>query len=415
MKLLVSRALFGRLVLTAALLLICGPSPARAGTSGGDRHTLKVGALLSLTGEWSTLGLTSKAALEIGVARINRELAAVGSGDRVKLFVADTKLDPSRALSKLKKLAAKGIRTFIGPQSSAEVAALKPYAERHGLLLISQGSTAGALAVANDNAFRFCPSDGPEGEAISALMRADGIEAVVPLWRADAGNQGLAASVRSHFTDAGGTVSEGVEYATDTTDFGNVVDWAHNQVTTAVQNVGAEKVAVFLAAFDEFIALFNAAKNDATLAGVKWYGSDGVVQNPAILSDAAAAQFAIQVSFSAPSFGLPEEAREIWEPLAGRVQAQSGIVPDAFSLAAYDALWVAHLADQSAHHTARIGLRRSTLMRTADRYFGATGWTALNDAGDRRTGNYDFYGLQVSGETFEWVRVAQYSGGAVSR
>jgi branched-chain amino acid transport system substrate-binding protein len=415
MKLVDSRTPLGRLVLVAALVLIFGAPPARAGGTERGRHTLKVGALLSLTGDWSTLGLTSKAALEIGVARINQDLAAVGSRVRVKLFVADTKLDPTRALSKLKKLAARGIRTFIGPQSSAEVAALKPYAQRHGLLLLSQGSTAGALAVADDNVFRFCPSDGPEGEAISALMRADGIEAVVPLWRADPGNQGLAASVRSHFTAAGGAVSDGMEYPTDTSDFSGIVASAAAQVDAAKLAVGDGKVAVFLAAFDEFIALFRAAKNDPTLDSVKWYGSDGVVQNPAILSDTAAAQFAIQVSFSAPAFGLPEEARDIWEPLAARVQERSGIVPDAFSLAAYDALWVAHLADQSAHHTARIGLRRSTLVRTADRFFGATGWTALNDAGDRRTGNYDFFGLQASGETFEWVRVAQYSGGAISR
>jgi len=42
-----------------------------------------------------------------------------------------------------------------------------------------------------------------------ALLAQDGIETVVPLWREDAGNQGLHDAVESQFQAQGGTVTAG--------------------------------------------------------------------------------------------------------------------------------------------------------------------------------------------------------------
>ena len=68
---------------------------------------------------------------------------------------------------------------------------IKPFADAHNILVISQGSTASSLAVPGDNIFRFCPNDRREAEALVALLQHDGIRAIVPLWRNDAGNNGL--------------------------------------------------------------------------------------------------------------------------------------------------------------------------------------------------------------------------------
>ena len=87
----------------------------------------------------------------------------------------------------------------IGPQSSAEVARIKPYADANNILVISQGSTASSLAIPGDNILRFCPNDTREAEALVALLQHDGIRAIVPLWRNDAGNNGLHDSVQIRF------------------------------------------------------------------------------------------------------------------------------------------------------------------------------------------------------------------------
>jgi hypothetical protein len=60
------------------------------------------------------------------------------------------------------------------------------------------GEQAHSLAFAGDNFLRFVPDDVREGAAVVALRRRDRIDAIVPVWRRDAGNAGLARSVRSH-------------------------------------------------------------------------------------------------------------------------------------------------------------------------------------------------------------------------
>ena len=62
------------------------------------------------------------------------------------------------------------MQVIIGPQSSAELAALKSYVDQNPVLVVSQSSTAGTLAVKNDRILRFTPADSLEGVAVSALM-----------------------------------------------------------------------------------------------------------------------------------------------------------------------------------------------------------------------------------------------------
>ena len=103
--------------------------------------------------------------------------------------------DPQQALQAIQDLSARGVKIIIGPQTSSEVAMIKPFADAHNILVISQGSTASSLAIPGDNIFRFCPNDRREAEALVALLQHDGIRAIVPLWRNDAGNNGLHVAV----------------------------------------------------------------------------------------------------------------------------------------------------------------------------------------------------------------------------
>src|SRR5207248_5310800 len=169
-------------------------------------------------------------------------------------FVRDTQLDPAKALEAIQDLDKRGVQTVIGPQSSAEVAMIKPYADAHNILVISQGSTASSLAIPGDNIFRFCPNDMREAEAIVALMWHDGVRTIVPLWRNDAGNNGLHDSVKVDFENLGGTVTSGYQYQPSTTDFSAATSSVASQ-TGALLIAGADpnSVAIYLAAFDEVV------------------------------------------------------------------------------------------------------------------------------------------------------------------
>ena len=201
------------LVICVLLLALLGSAPK---IEADFLRPTKIGVLVSLTGSWSTLGKNTVAALEIAADQI--ETATHGQ-QRFRLLVRDTQLIPSKALDAIKDLDSRGVKIVIGPQSSSEVAAIKPFADAHGILVISQGSTASSLAIPGDNIFRFCPNDTREAEALVALLRHDGIRAIVPLWRNDAGNNGLHNSVKIRFQAFGGRVTSGFRYEPTTTNF----------------------------------------------------------------------------------------------------------------------------------------------------------------------------------------------------
>src|SRR5215467_3347435 len=222
-------------------VLICGLVLAFVGRAGadppGEQHSqrvFKVGVLVSLTGSWSSLGQNTVAALQIAEEQIEAEAIRQHGGYRFHFFVRDTQLDPSQALAAIQDLDRRGVQIVIGPQSSAEVAMIKPYADAHDILVISQGSTASSLAIPDDNIFRFCPNDRREAEALVALLQHDGIRAIVPLWRNDAGNNGLHDSVKIRFHALGGTVVSGFRYEPTTTNFFPATNSVASQIGSLV-------------------------------------------------------------------------------------------------------------------------------------------------------------------------------------
>ena len=376
-------------------------------TEPSEREVL-LGGLFSLTGSWSTLGHTGKAAMELAVDDVNEYLARNAARIRFVAAIEDTKLDPQIALAKAQALRARGVPLLIGPQSSSEVANLKPFVDANGLLLVSPSSTAGSLAISGDNVFRFTPGDSLEGAAISAMMWEDGMRAIVPVWRDDTGNSGLEQTTRASFARLGGAVLAGVKYGGTATDFNSTLASVGAQVRQAIEQHGTGKVAVYLAAFDEVASIFTSAAADPLLSSVRWYGSDGVVQSDALIQNRQAAEFARRVGYPNPVFGLEEGARDVWEPLAARIRQRTNLEPDAFALAVYDAVWVVARGYVASGATLSIEELKQAFTTAASTHFGATGWTVLNAAGDRKYGDFDFWGVREVGDGLGWTRVARY-------
>ena len=265
-----------------------------------EQETILVGALLDITGDWSSLGESSKIALNIAVTDINDYFSSIDSKKRIEIIIKDTKGNPEKALEELKLLKEKGVMTVIGPQSSSEVKAVKNYADQNNILIISQGSTAHSLAYPNDNVFRFVTDDVYEGKAVADLMNKDGIKAIIPIWRDDAGNGGLHAAVTSSFEDRGGIALDGQKYDPDTKDFKEIIEKLNLIAEEVISEQGADSVAIYLAAFNEVINIFNEASKYSNLSQVKWYGSNGVALSSALIDNTEAVEFAIKTEYPCP-------------------------------------------------------------------------------------------------------------------
>ena len=146
-------------VLSLSLIGLAGCSKSDSSSSDSTTTpvaittTVKVGALLDLTGDGKTLGLASQSVLEAGVE------SAAAEGVKIELDVRDTGGDPETALKELTSLNEAGVTSVIGPQTSSEAKNILPYADANGMILISQGSTASTLAVPTDSLFRMVPTD----------------------------------------------------------------------------------------------------------------------------------------------------------------------------------------------------------------------------------------------------------------
>ena len=398
-------------VIACALLLALVVPPAKVEAGKTPKSLVKIGVLASLTGSGFSLGRSTVAALQIA-ARDLKNIGPQYRPVRFRFLVRDTQQNPSRALEAIQDLNERGVKIIIGPQTSSEVAMIKPFADAHNILVISQGSTASSLAIPGDNILRFCPPDTREAEALVALLQHDGIRAIVPLWRNDRGNNGLHDSVKIRFQAFGGTVTSGFRYEPTTTDFSTATNSVASQVASLISGgINPSAIAVYLAAFDEVVDVFHSAEANSTLANTAWYGSDGVALSAALTGDSSAAGFAASVGYPNPIFGLPDNLRNRWQPIADAVEARTGITPDAFALSTYDALFVVNLALVHAKPQKNFGIFKAAFIEEAGHYRGVTGSTALDAAGDRQSGDFDFWAVRLRNGNYTWVRVAAYSNG----
>jgi branched-chain amino acid transport system substrate-binding protein len=397
------RALCAVAASVAVLLTLAAPSaPAQL---RDPASTIRIGALLSITGGGSSLGNTSRAALEVATARWNQRLQSQHQKARVELDIVDTGQDPTRAVAGFQQLAAHGVRIIVGPQSSAEVAAIQPLANAQGVLIVSQGSTASSLAMPDDNVFRFVPNDRVEGRATTDLLVQQRIRIVVPMWRDDRGNQGLADSVRAAATTSGAQVSAGFRYEPGTTDFGPGLQAIAAQVATATQQVGAGHVGVYLAGFEETANVLAAAAAIPGLASVRWYGGDGSAQAVQLIDSAGAAGFAVKTAgYPSPLVALPATSMRRDASLIRQIARRANATPDAFALAAYDALDVGVQTLRKTGTTVDGPTLRAAFAMNANGFAGVTGTIHVDASGDRTSAPYAYWSIcRPGGRSARWV------------
>src|SRR5215210_141424 len=263
---LVAAILIGAILSYGFMTSVATESTKYFGPAEGE-NTILIGALLSLTGTSSSLGESTEASLRLAVDDVNNQLANSGSSSRVGLIIEDTKTDPAVALEKLMDLASKGIRIVIGPSTGAAVDAVKEYADEHGILIVSSSSTAASLAVPNDNVFRFVPDDTHQAEVLAKKMWDEGTRVVIPMWRADVFGNNHQSSLKESFEKLGGKALDGIGYDPPVGNFAaslhriNFIVWEQelrsltSKVNDAVNQYGADKVGVYIVAFDEIVPI----------------------------------------------------------------------------------------------------------------------------------------------------------------
>ncbi len=394
-------------VLIALVFTCCKPDrPVYQPVGASQIH---IGALLSLTGSGMSTGRATQVSLEMARLDIQDYLTSLGIHKTVTLDVADTRTDTTEALKQLKLMYDKGVRLVIGPYSSAEVAALKNFADTHGMLVVSPSSVAVSLAIPGDNIFRFVSSDVIQGEAMSKMLTDDKIKVIVPLVRDDLWGNDLMEVVRRDFVKAGGIVQTPLKYTPGTTVFSGLLSRMDSTVAAVLDHQNPNEVAVYLLSFGEGTAILGMARKYEHLNNVYWYGGSAFAGNTSVMADTNATLFAYTHGLPCPVYGLDDAAKDKWQSLKNRIQSQLGRPPEVYAYTAYDALWVGVLTYTSTGPSPGIELMKSAFVNVAANFFGASGNTLLDENGDRASGNYDFWAVKHDTSGYNWKRVAKYN------
>jgi branched-chain amino acid transport system substrate-binding protein len=378
-----------------------GPS-----TTSPASKDIVIGVLVPLTGDWSSKGQNFNAAIALSALDANASLASSGSPERVRLLVEDTATDPAVAQEKIKKLYEAGARIVVGPATSAEITAVKDWADQHGMVILGYASTSPALSIPGDNVFRLVPDDTRQGEAMAAFMNRSGTRIIIPVVRNDTWGTNLLTATKTRFEKNGGIVTQGYRFEPGIRDYTSIIRNLSTDVAAAQQQYGTSAVGIYAIGFDELVPLFVSAGSDPVLGSVRWFGSDGSAKAEALISNTSAARFSVKTGFSAPVYGVEKETAPIVN-VTQRIEAMTGSEPDGYSLAAYDATAIAARSLLMSRDASYEQLKNSVEF-TADYYYGITGYTKFVASGDRAYAVYPFWAVKDRNGTYAWERIALY-------
>ncbi len=376
-----------------------------AAAAGGLPQEIKIGALFPLTGDLSMFGENNAAALQLAEEDINAFLQEAGLPYRVKVVIEDSETKPDVALQKLQSLYSQGIKFVIGPMASSEVRNLKGFADSNKIIIFSPSSTSPALAIPDDYIFRLVTDDTFQGKVIAGLVKQAGIEHAVLVWRGDDWGDGLKDATAGYLQEMGIETIDGSRYSPESKDFSAEVSQLASTVQDLVNQYGTEKVGVILICFQEGVQFMLQASQYDVLSSVRWFGSDGIAKATPLTADPVAAEFAEKTKFEAPIAALQENPKT--QSLKERLVQQLGREPETYSYNTYDIAWILTLSllavdDYNAEKV------KAVLPEIANDFFGVTGWTKLNDAGDRAFANYFVWTVVLEGGQYQWSLVGIY-------
>ncbi|HEX7141597.1 MAG TPA: ABC transporter substrate-binding protein [Nitrososphaeraceae archaeon] len=383
-----------------------------------------VGAIIPITGSYSSIGKPVKVALEKAEHDVNKYFEKMNSSSRFNLVIANSKSSPEESLEGVKQLHSLGAKIIVGPATSTAVLAAKEYADTNDIILISYSSTSPLLSIAGDNLLRLVPDDINQGKVIAERMIDDGIKVVVPMLRGDIYGNELYKSTKYHYEKLGGKMEEGINYKPHTGKFAtslhriNFIMWDEDLnrlnaiVSDAIKKNDNKSVGVFIISYDEITPILIQSPMYSTLDDIRWYGSDSIAQNHHITKNIDSALFAIKTNFSNPLYSIDTKSPKIHELIEILEEELHDGGSITYPAIAYDAFWISSLSlDINSTNSYLIDHKninkksfKDIVLTTAESFDnGISGKIQLNDSGDRIGENYDFWGVTKHPQKNQYV------------
>ena len=317
------KKIFGILgVLTLALTLFS------TGCSG-DR-TIKIGAILPLSGPLASIGKDIKFAIDVAVNNVN---ANGGVRNKpVQVFFEDSLGIPDKGVEAFHKLREEmGVKVIIGGVSSEVTLALAPLAEKYELPIISPTSSSPRITTqGNDYVFRVYPSDTIEARRLADTMFSQlFIRKFVPIAIKNEYGYGISNEIlRIARNTESMNIPEVIRYSPDATyeDF--------LEIANKVKEMKPE--AVLLASYPEDAAQILRALAEAEVDCFRFSTSSAALAG----TIQSIGEPAIGLIYAKPQFN-PKATDEATREFVSEFVSMVGKEPDVYAAHGYDALQIA--------------------------------------------------------------------------
>jgi len=345
----------------------------------------QIGFLFPVSGDFSSHGNENMIAANMALEDFNGYLKEKGATWRLDAKMSDSQTSPEKSLQVVKDFHDQGIQIIIGPQTSAELSLIKPYADVNGMLILSPSSTAPSLAL-KDNIYRLAPVDTNQGRALSEILRQEGIQSVLLLTRADTWGNDLAESI----TDSFDGTTRMIPYNPNTPFYEKTTSFLLTNLNKQLEKYDNEQVAIIMLGFAESREFMNQAAKHPEFSNVLWFGSDSNANEKKITDDPVTLNFAKKVDFRAVQFAPSENT--IKDNVETRITEITGGMPSSYSFSSYDAVWVIgkSIEKTNSDDPTIIG---EALRDVSANHKGALGSFVLNEAGDLDSGSYDVWSI----------------------
>mgnify|MGYP001060489029 CR=1 FL=1 len=361
-----------------------------------EKIEYSIGIAIAVSGAaYAVEGPFRRDAALLAIEHVNEMLTAADSPVRFKPIHEDTKGTAEGALASLELLAAAGVKVVVGPLSSAEVSAIKSFADSKKIVSISPSATSPKLAVAGDYIFRMCPTDIPQAKALAQMLSQLGYTKVAIMGRNDDYGKGIADLFEKLFT---GTVKR-LMYTPGLPDYATEV----GSLSSTVRELGAdEKTAVLIIAFDvDGLNIVGHARLDPTLSKVKWFGSESLKRPTFIPPQAPKENGDFLVAVQLTGFFASPEKNPVTISFEKAYKAKFGKDPSPYSYFAYDCVWVACLSVLAAGKYDGDAVK-AVLPRVAESYMGASGYKKLDENGDVAGADYRIWRVVVEADEYKF-------------
>lgn len=344
----------------------------------GEAETIKIGCLLTTTGDLAPMGTRMADGARLAIEEINAQGGLLGKN--VELVLENDNCEPAKGLERVKKLIdIDGVEVILGAMISGSSLSAGPYASEHNVPLISPSATAAKISEQTWTKwfFRTCLRDDLQAKVLSQVVLEEGFTRLATIVQDNTYGQGLEIALVDALEDAnwGGEHVIAIRYDETKKDY----------LTELQQIKDSNPDVVFAVTYcNDGIIVFKQAL-DIGLDSIPWLGCDGNYGS-GLFEEPRSAEF-MEKAFLAGSRSAGG-LTDAYDKFAAAYEDKYGEPPEVYCDTTYDAAWVIIKAIEKA------GTYDGTAIRDAMEQIkldGASGPIAFDERCDRGSGTFELW------------------------